>query len=113
MGIFIIQVVMCELVRVGVLVGFCGGGGMLLFSVNEVDVEVFWLMLQSEYCFIEYLQFWVGFWFDEEKCLEVVWYFQWVRLEWICYSWLEDCVLCDVGFVVDVIVLVVVVEDFV
>ena len=66
-GTSITQAAMRELARAGVLVGFCGGGGTPLFSANEVDVEVSWLTPQSEYRPTEYLQLWVGFWFDEEN----------------------------------------------
>lgn len=80
-GTSITQAAMRELARAGVLVGFCGGGGTPLFSANEVDVEVSWLTPQSEYRPTEYLQLWVGFWFDEEKRLEAARHFQRVRLE--------------------------------
>ncbi|MGU0635039.1 type I-F CRISPR-associated endonuclease Cas1f [Pseudomonas aeruginosa] len=88
-GTSITQAAMRELARAGVLVGFCGGGGTPLFSANEVDVEVSWLTPQSEYRPTEYLQRWVGFWFDEEKRLEAARYFQRARLERIRHSWLE------------------------
>ncbi|MEG6992529.1 type I-F CRISPR-associated endonuclease Cas1f, partial [Pseudomonas aeruginosa] len=100
-GTSITQAAMRELARAGVLVGFCGGGGTPLFSANEVDVEVSWLTPQSEYRPTEYLQLWVGFWFDEEKRLEAARHFQRVRLERIRHSWLEDRVLRDAGFAVD------------
>ena len=102
---------MRELARAGVLVGFCGGGGTPLFSANEVDVEVSWLTPQSEYRPTEYLQRWVGFWFDEEKRLVAARHFQRARLERIRHSWLEDRVLRDAGFAVDATALAVAVED--
>jgi len=55
-GTSITQAAMRELAKAGVLVGFCGGGGTPLFSVNEVDVEVAWFSPQSEYRPTEYLQ---------------------------------------------------------
>ncbi|MDF5981833.1 type I-F CRISPR-associated endonuclease Cas1f [Pseudomonas aeruginosa] len=110
-GTSITQAAMRELARAGVLAGFCGGGGTPLFSANEVDVEVSWLTPQSEYRPTEYLQRWVGFWFDEEKRLEAARHFQRVRLERIRHSWLEDRVLRDAGFAVDATALAVAVED--
>lgn len=71
---------MRELAKSGVLVSFCGGGGTPLFSANEVDVEVAWLTPQSEYRPTEYLQRWVGFWFDSEKRLEAARQVQYARL---------------------------------
>jgi len=50
----------------GVLAGFCGGDGTLLFSSNEIDIEVAWFSPQSEYRPTEYLPYWVQFWFSEE-----------------------------------------------
>lgn len=110
-GTSITQAAMRELARAGVLVGFCGGGGTPLFSANEMDVEVSWLTPQSEYRPTEYLQRWVGFWFDEEKRLEAARHFQRARLERIRHSWLEDRVLRDAGFAVDATALAVAVED--
>lgn len=65
-GTSITQAAMRELAKAGVLVGFCGGGGTPLFTVNEADVEAAWFSPQSEYRPTEYLQSWVRFWFDDE-----------------------------------------------
>lgn len=97
-GTSITQAAMRELAKAGVLVGFCGGGGTPLFSANEVDVEVAWFSPQSEYRPTEYLQRWVGFWFDEELRLEAARRFQLARLERIRTNWYENRSLKDVGF---------------
>ena len=60
-GTSITQAAMRELAKAGVLVGFCGGGGTPLYSGNEVQVDVSWLLPQSEYRPTEYLQQWVSF----------------------------------------------------
>ncbi|WP_269457534.1 type I-F CRISPR-associated endonuclease Cas1f [Candidatus Desulfovibrio trichonymphae] len=46
-GTSITQAAMRELAKVGVLVGFCGGGGTPLYSAT--DVEIVWFYPQSEY----------------------------------------------------------------
>jgi len=84
-----------------VLVGFCGGGGTPLFSVNEMDVEVAWFTPQSEYRPTEYLQKWVRFWFDDDKRLEAAKAFQLARLQRIRQGWLNNRPLKDAGFQVD------------
>lgn len=98
-GTSITQAAMRELAKAGVLVGFCGGGGTPLFSANEVDVDVAWLTPQSEYRPTEYLQYWVGFWFDESQRLEAAKAFQLSRLARIEHLW-PTRALNDVGFAV-------------
>lgn len=100
-GTSITQAAMRELAKSGVLVGFCGGGGTPLFSANEVDVEVAWLTPQSEYRPTEYLQQWVGFWFDSDKRLEAARQVQYARLAFIEKHWLSNRRLKEAGFVVD------------
>lgn len=51
------------------MVGFCGGGGTPLFSGTEAEIAAEWCPPQSEYRPTEYLQRWVGFWFDDDKRL--------------------------------------------
>jgi len=97
-GTSITQAAMRELAKAGVLVGFCGGGGMPLFSANEVDVDVAWLTPQSEYRPTEYLQHWVRFWFDDELRLEAAKCFQLVRLQRLEQHWLNSRALRDAGF---------------
>lgn len=100
-GTSITQAAMRELARAGVLVGFCGGGGTPLYSANEIDVEVAWFSPQSEYRPTEYLQRWVGFWFDEAKRLAAAKIFQLARLERIRLGWLQERALQEAGFQVD------------
>ncbi len=100
-GTSITQAAMRELAKAGVLVGFCGGGGMPLFSANEVDVEVAWLTPQSEYRPTEYLQYWVRFWFDDELRLQAAKRFQLARLYRLEQNWLNSRSLLDAGFKID------------
>jgi len=97
-GTSITQAAMRELAKAGVLVGFCGGGGMPLYSANEVDVDVAWLTPQSEYRPTEYLQHWVRFWFDDALRLEAARRFQQARLQRLEQHWLKSRVLRDAGF---------------
>lgn len=99
-GTSITQAAMRELAKAGVLVGFCGGGGTPLFAANEVDVDVAWLTPQSEYRPTEYLQYWVRFWFDDEKRLDAARAFQQVRLTRIEALWASR-VMKDAGFSID------------
>lgn len=86
-GTSITQAAMRELAKAGVLVGFCGGGGTPLYSGNEVQVDVSWLLPQSEYRPTEYLQQWVSFWFDDHKRLEAAKSFQHERIRQIRKHW--------------------------
>ena len=88
-GTSITQAAMRELAKAGVLVGFCGGGGTPLYSGNEVQVDVSWLLPQSEYRPTEYLQQWVSFWFDDQKRLEAAKRFQLERIKQIRKHWLS------------------------
>lgn len=96
-GTSITQAAMRDLARAGVLVGFCGGGGTPLFSVNEVDVEVAWFSPQSEYRPTEYLQAWVRFWFDDDLRLAAAKAFQHARADRIRAQWRQRA-LRDAGF---------------
>lgn len=96
-GTSITQAAMRELAKAGVLVGFCGGGGTPLFSVNEIDVEVAWLSPQSEYRPTEYLQAWVQFWFDDDLRLAAAKQLQLQRLNWLPAQWTTRA-LRDAGF---------------
>lgn len=100
-GTSITQAAMRELAKAGVLVGFCGGGGTPLFSANEVQVDVSWLLPQSEYRPTKYLQQWMGFWFDEEKRLSAAKLFQQIRLDQIKKHWLSSRMQRENGFLVD------------
>lgn len=103
-GTSITQAAMRELAKAGVLVGFCGGGGTPLFAANEVDVEVAWLSPQSEYRPTEYLQSWVGFWFDEALRLTAAKQLQQARLVFLERQWSKSS-LYQQGFVLDSAVL--------
>lgn len=100
-GTSITQAAMRELGKAGVLVGFCGGGGTPLFSANNIDIDVSWLVPQSEYRPTEYLQSWVAFWFDDKRRLEAAKLLQRARLERIRAHWLNNRVLQEAGFVVN------------
>ncbi len=99
-GTSVTQAAMRELAKAGVLVGFCGGGGMPLFSVNEMDMEVAWFSPQSEYRPTEYLQAWVSFWFNDASRLTAAKALQQRRLDHIESQW-QKRTLRDAGFSVD------------
>ena len=80
-GTSITQAAIRELSKAGVIVGFCGGGGTPLFSVNEIDMEVSWFLPQCEYRPTEFLQAWVGMWFNDQQRLDSARTFQYARLE--------------------------------
>ncbi|MGF1692143.1 type I-F CRISPR-associated endonuclease Cas1f [Photobacterium kagoshimensis] len=88
-GTSITQAAMRELAKAGVLVGFCGGGGTPLYSGNEVQVDVSWLLPQSEYRPTEYLQQWVSFWFEDKKRVDAAKLFQVERIKQIRKHWLS------------------------
>ncbi len=88
-GTSITQAAMRELGKAGVLVGFCGGGGLPLYTANELDVEIAWFSPQSEYRPTEYLQKWVRFWFDDEKRLAAAKKLQQFRIEFIRANWMR------------------------
>jgi CRISPR-associated protein Cas1 len=99
-GTSITQAAVRELGRAGVLIGFSGGGGTPLFSATERDTDILWFSPQSEYRPTEYLQAWVGFWFDESKRLAAARLLQTWRLERIRHHWLHRH-LRDRGFAPD------------
>ncbi|MFW7525647.1 type I-F CRISPR-associated endonuclease Cas1f [Vibrio ostreicida] len=94
-GTSITQAAMRELAKAGVLVGFCGGGGTPLYSGNEVQVDVSWLLPQSEYRSTEYLQQWVSFWFDDRHRLDAAKLFQLERIQQIRKHWLSSNIKND------------------
>lgn len=99
-GTSVTQAAMRELARAGVLVGFCGGGGTPLFSVNDVEVEVAWLNPQSEYRPCEYLQQWLKFWPDDSKRLQAAKAIQQFRIDFTLKSWLKNKSFIENGFIV-------------
>lgn len=98
-GTSITQAAMRELAKAGVLVGFSGGGGTPLFSATERDTDILWFLPQSEYRPTEYLQAWVGFWFDEAARLAAAKTIQRTRLDLLRTHWLKDRGFVDSGFV--------------
>lgn len=100
-GTSVTQAAMRELAKAGVMVGFCGGGGSPLFSVNEVEQAVAWMSPQSEYRPTEYLQHWVSFWFQDEKRLAAAKQFQQYRLTHIEQHWLSSAMTREEGFNID------------
>lgn len=82
------------LAQAGVLVGFCGGGGTPLYMGNEVE----WLTPQSEYRPTEYLQGWLGFWFEDQCRLEAAKQFQQARIAFLQRVWKKDRHLKLEGF---------------
>lgn len=93
-GTSITQAAIRMLASAGVLVGFCGGGGTPLLMANEVE----WLTPQSEYRPTEYLQGWVGFWFDEHKRFIAARIFQQARINFLRTAWGKDRDLRSAGF---------------
>jgi len=93
-GTSITQPAMRMLAQAGVLVGFVSGGGTPLLMANEVE----WFTPQSEYRPTEYLQGWMGFWFDDAKRLETARRFQVARIEFIQKVWTKDRELKLEGF---------------
>lgn len=100
-GTSITQAAMRELAKAGVLVGFCGGGGTPLFSVNEVETQVTWFSPQSEYRPTEYLQRWVRLWFDDSRRLEAAKLIQRTRLTHIRARWFGNRALREAGFEIE------------
>lgn len=96
-GTSITQAAVRMLASAGVLIGFCGGGGTPLLMANEVE----WLTPQSEYRPTEYLQGWLGFWFDDRLRLKAAQSFQQARLDYLKKIWNKDRELKSQGFYVD------------
>ena len=112
-GTSITQAAMRELSKAGVLVGFCGGGGTPLFSVNEVDTDILWFSPQSEYRPTQYLQQWCSFWFDDTKRLQAAVEFQEHRLRHLGDIWHKLNNERDIDFSVSRQTLEVITQSFV
>lgn len=93
-GTSITQAAMRLLSAAGVIIGFCGGGGTPLFGATEVE----WLNPQSEYRPTEYMQGWMGFWFDDKKRLEAAKMLQISRINYMTKIWRTDRDLINEGF---------------
>lgn len=100
-GTSVTQAAMRELAKAGVMVGFCGGGGTPLFTAGERELDIAWQSPQSEYRPTEYLQWWVRFWFDDDKRLAAARQLQQARLTRIRQHWLDGRHLHEAGFAVD------------
>lgn len=86
-GTSITQAAVRDLAKAGVLIGFCGGGGVPLFSAMEQDTDIVWFCPQSEYRPTQYLQQWAGFWYDPAKRLKAANIFQTARTAMIRKHW--------------------------
>ncbi|MDY0251383.1 MAG: type I-F CRISPR-associated endonuclease Cas1f [Pseudomonas sp.] len=93
-GTSITQAAMRMLAQAGVMVGFCGGGGTPLLMATEIE----WLSPQSEYRPTEYIQGWLGFWFDDDKRLAAAKELQQSRLAFLQTTWSKDRDLKQEGF---------------
>ncbi|MET1254835.1 type I-F CRISPR-associated endonuclease Cas1f [Aliikangiella maris] len=93
-GTSITQAAMRMLAQAGVLVGFCGGGGTPLLMASEIE----WLTPQSEYRPTEYMQGWMGFWFDDAKRLIAAKHIQQSRIAFLKRVWSKDRDLINEGF---------------
>ncbi len=93
-GTSITQAAMRMLASAGVLVGFCGGGGTPLLMATEIE----WLTPQSEYRPTEYMQGWMGFWFNEQSRLLAAKKFQKARTNYLHSVWTKDRDFNNEGF---------------
>ncbi|KID56003.1 CRISPR-associated protein Cas1 [Pseudoalteromonas luteoviolacea] len=93
-GTSITQAAMRMLAQAGVLVGFCGGGATPLYMGCEIE----WMTPQNEYRPTEYLQGWMGFWFDDEQRLDAAKHFQQARIAFLKQVWQKDRDLKNEGF---------------
>lgn len=96
-GTSITQAAVRMLAQAGVLIGFCGGGGTPLYMGNDIE----WMTPQSEYRPTEYLQGWLGFWFDDEKRLSTAKALQQARIHYLRKVWSKDKELKSAGFNTD------------
>ena len=85
-GTSITQAAVRMLATAGVLIGFSGSGATPLLMGTEIE----WMTPQSEYRPTEYLQGWMGFWFEDHKRLIVAKNFQIMRVEYIHNTWKSD-----------------------
>ncbi|NWO07155.1 MAG: type I-F CRISPR-associated endonuclease Cas1 [Alteromonadaceae bacterium] len=93
-GTSITQAAVRMLTQAGVLIGFCGGGGSPLYSGSAVE----WFTPQSEYRPTEYLQGWVGFWFDDVRRFDAARKLQQARITYMLEVWEKDRDLKLEGF---------------
>ncbi len=93
-GTSITQAAVRMLAQASVLIGFCGGSGTPLYMGNNIE----WMTPQSEYRPTEYLQGWLGFWFDDEKRLQAAKKLQHKRIDYLRKVWSKDRELINSGF---------------
>jgi CRISPR-associated protein Cas1 len=93
-GTSITQAAMRMLAQAGVLVGFSGSGGTPLLMATQIE----WLTPQGEYRPTEYVQAWMGFWFDENKRLHFAKTIQNKRIDFLKIIWSKDKDLQIEGF---------------
>ncbi len=93
-GTSITQAAVRMLAQAGVLIGFSGGGGTPLYMGNAIE----WFTPQSEYRPTEYLQGWLGFWFDDEQRLMTAKAMQHARIDYLQKIWSKDRELKLAGF---------------
>ena len=86
-GTSLTQAAARELARAGVLVGFCGSGGTPLFSAADHELPIYWFSPQSEYRPTEYVQAWLGFWFDASQRLDAAKLLQKYRIDFVKKHW--------------------------
>jgi CRISP-associated protein Cas1 len=110
-GTSVTQAAMRELAKAGVLVGFCGGDGVPLFAANERQVELEWILPQSEYRPTSYLQDWVQLFFNKEKRLAAAKFLQESRLKQIRYFWLKGKIAQSLDGKIDIQVLETVLDN--
>lgn len=85
-GTSITQAAMRMLSSAGVLVGFCGDGGMPLHMATEIE----WFTPQNQYRPTEYVQAWLSWWYcDEKRLLAAKDLFQ-ARLDFLVHVWSKD-----------------------
>lgn len=96
-GTSITQSAVRMLASASVLIGFSGNGGTPLIAGSEVE----WLSPQSEYRPTEYMQGWMGFWFDDSKRLQVAKSFQQARINYLKTVWEKDRDLRAENFFID------------
>lgn len=92
-GTSITQAAVHMLSQAGVMIGFCGGEGTPLYMSSPVE----WLSPQSEYRPTQYLQGWVGFWFNEKKRFEEAARLQEKRVGFIERQWDRNPFICLSG----------------
>lgn len=68
-----------------------------MFAGNDIE----WVSSQSEYRPTEYVQNWLGFWFDTDKRLSIAKEFQRARCEYFEQVWKSDIELEEEGFYLD------------